>query len=228
MSHVIIFVCLTLNMGGENLWKCYTPSVSFWSSYFRLAARPRSSNSIAPFFVSASNELSTPALRYPAHSLMPPSLRWPAHGPTTPSLRWQQHLRVRQHLRRWYRRYLHLRVRHHLHGASKWGERVSHDRKRDESGAASATQAVVASVSGEVDCVRGPACGSNERRGADGNEMSGRAVWSIARDFRRPLIRRSIWNFLFSKIRKSKENGGSRTLVHELKRVNYIGGTQTC
>uniref|UniRef100_A0A0E0PH48 Uncharacterized protein n=1 Tax=Oryza rufipogon TaxID=4529 RepID=A0A0E0PH48_ORYRU len=29
-----------------------------------------------------------------------------------------------------------------------WRERVSHDRKRDESGAASATQAVVASVSG--------------------------------------------------------------------------------
>lgn len=61
MSHVIIFVCLTLNMGGENLWKCYTPSVSFWSSYFRLAVRPRSGNSIAPFFISASNELSTPA-----------------------------------------------------------------------------------------------------------------------------------------------------------------------
>lgn len=76
-------------------------------------------------------------------------------------------------------------------------------------------------------CCR-PACGSNERRGADGNEMSGRAVWSIARDFRRPLICWSIWNFLFSKIRKSKENGGSRTLVHDLKRVNYIGGTQTC
>lgn len=115
MSHVIIFVCLTLNMGGENLWKCYTPSVSFWSSYFRLAARPRSGNSIAPFFISASNELSTPAAvaslarawPHDAVASVAAASPSPATPPTRPAL-----------LRRWYRRYLHLRVRHHLHGAS--------------------------------------------------------------------------------------------------------------